>query len=95
MQWFGLLEHWEPLRFVLIAVIVAIGVSKDGRRELLGMEFGVPEAEPFWTAFLRKLMRRGLRGGKLVVSVAHEGMKAAALESAHLGPAALPGASHA
>ena len=35
------------------------------------------EAEPFWTAFLRKLARRGLRGVKLVISDAHEGIKAA------------------
>lgn len=36
------------------------------------------EAKPFWTAFLRKLTRRGLRGVKLVISDAHEGIKAAA-----------------
>jgi putative transposase len=41
------------------------------------MEIGTSEAEPIWTAFLRKLTRRGLRGVKLVVSDAHEGIKAA------------------
>jgi len=35
------------------------------------------EAEPIWTEFLRRLTRRGLRGVKLVVSDAHEGLKAA------------------
>jgi transposase-like protein len=63
-------------RIVSVAVIVAVGVNSDGRREVLGMEIGPSEAETFWTAFLRKLARRGLRGVKLVVSDAHEGIKA-------------------
>src|ERR1044072_2828786 len=64
-------------RIVSVAVIVAVGVNADGRREVLGMDIGPSEAETFWTAFLRKLARRGLRGVKLVVSDAHEGIKAA------------------
>jgi transposase-like protein len=64
-------------RIVSVAVIVAVGVNDDGRREVLGMDIGASEAETFWTAFLRKLARRGLRGVKLVVSDAHEGLKAA------------------
>ena len=64
-------------RIVSVAVIIAIGVNGDGRREVLGMEVGTSEAEPIWTEFLRKLTRRGLRGVKLVVSDAHEGIKAA------------------
>lgn len=64
-------------RVVSAAVIVAVGVNSDGRREVLGMDIGASEAEPFWTAFLRKLGQRGLRGVKLVVSDAHEGLKAA------------------
>jgi putative transposase len=63
-------------RIVSVAVTVAVGVNADGRREVLGMDIGPSEAEPFWTAFLRKLARRGLRGVKLVVSDAHEGIKA-------------------
>jgi transposase-like protein len=63
-----------------MAVIVAVGVNSDGRREVLGMAIGPSEAETFWTAFLRKLARRGLRGVKLVVSDAHEGIKAAVAE---------------
>jgi putative transposase len=57
-------------------VIIAVGVNADGRREVLGMDIGPSEAETFWTGFLRKLARRGLRGVKLVVSDAHEGIKA-------------------
>jgi transposase-like protein len=64
-------------RIVSVAVIVAVGVNADGRREVLGMDIGPSEAETFWTAFLRKLTRRGLRGVKLVISDAHEGIKAA------------------
>ena len=64
-------------RIVSVAVIVAVGVNTDGRREVLGMDIGPSEAETFWTAFLRKLARRGLRGLKLVISDAHEGIKAA------------------
>ena len=64
-------------RIVSVAVIVAVGVNADGRREVLGMDIGPSEAETFWTGLLRKLARRGLRGVKLVVSDAHEGIKAA------------------
>src|SRR5437868_3540191 len=62
---------------VSVAVIVAVAVNTDGRRGVLGMTVGNSEAEPFWTEFLRSLARRGLRGVKLVVSDAHEGLKAA------------------
>jgi transposase-like protein len=64
-------------RIVSVAVIVAVGVNADGRREVLGLDIGPSEAEPFWVDFLRKLARRGLRGVKLVISDAHEGLKAA------------------
>ncbi|MBB6181898.1 transposase-like protein, partial [Rhizobium flavum] len=64
-------------RIVSVAVIIAVGVNTDGRREVVGMEIGTSEAEAIWTEFLRKLTRRGLRGVKLVVSDAHEGIKAA------------------
>jgi putative transposase len=64
-------------RIVSVAVIVAVGVNTDGRREVLGMDIGPSEAETFWSEFLRKLRRRGLRGAKLIVSDAHEGIKTA------------------
>jgi transposase-like protein len=64
-------------RVVSVAVIIAVGVNADGRREVLGLDIGPSEAETFWTAFFRKLARRGLRGVKLVISDAHEGLKAA------------------
>ena len=68
----------EAGRIVSKAVIIAVGVNTEGMREVLGMAVGPSEAEPFWTNFLRSLTRRGLRGVKLVISDAHEGLKAAA-----------------
>ena len=68
-------------RIVSVAVIIAVGVNSGGRREVLGMDIGPSEAETFWTEFLRKLARRGLRGVKLVISDAHEGLKAAIARS--------------
>jgi len=62
---------------VSVAVIIAVGANADGRREVLGLTVGPSEAETFWTDFLRSLARRGLRGVKLVISDAHEGIKAA------------------
>jgi len=59
-------EVREAGRIVSVAVIIAVGVNGDGRREVLGLDIGPSEAETFWTEFLRKLARRGLRGVKLV-----------------------------
>jgi putative transposase len=73
----------ESGRIVSAAVIVAVGANSDGRREVLGMDIGPSEAETFWTEFLRKLARRGLRGVKLVISDAHEGIKAAVAKVLH------------
>jgi len=70
-------------RIVSVAVIIAVGVNSDGRREVLGRDIGPSEAETFWTEFLRKLARRGLRGVKLVISDAHEGLKAAIAKVLH------------
>ena len=73
----------EAGRIVSVAVTVAVGVNGDGRREVLGMAVGPSEAETFWTEFLRSLTRRGLRGVKLVISDAHEGLKAAVSRVLH------------
>jgi putative transposase len=70
-------------RIVSTAVIVAVAVNGDGRREVLGIDIGPSEAETFWTEFLRKLAWRGLRGVKLVVSDAHEELKAAVARVLH------------
>ena len=64
-------------RVVSQAVVVAVGVAADGRREILGFEVGETESQPFWTTFLRSLKARGLAGVKLVISDAHTGLIAA------------------
>jgi transposase-like protein len=62
---------------VSVAAIIATGVNTEGRREILGLGLGPSEAAVFWLGFLRKLEKRGLKGVKLVISDAHEGLKAA------------------
>lgn len=65
-------------RIASVAVIVAVAVNTDGRREVLGVATGPSEAEVFWTEFLRSLAARGLRGVKLVIADDHKGLRAAA-----------------
>jgi putative transposase len=64
-------------RIVSVAAIIAVAVDAEGRREIVGLHLGPSEAETFWSTFLRSLVKRGLKGVKLVVSDAHEGLKAA------------------
>jgi putative transposase len=64
-------------RIVSQALVIATGVRENGEREVLGFALGASEEEAFWVAFLRSLVRRGLRGVQLVTSDAHEGLKAA------------------
>lgn len=64
-------------RVVSQAVVVATAVRADGNREVLGFDVGDSEDGAFWTAFLRSLKARGLHGVQLVISDAHEGLKAA------------------
>jgi putative transposase len=64
-------------RVVSRAVVIATGVTADGGREILGLDVGDSEDGAFWTAFLRSLKARGLAGVQLVISDAHQGLKAA------------------
>jgi transposase-like protein len=64
-------------RVVSQATVVAIGVTLEGERQVLGVEVGASEDRGFWTAFLRSLVKRGLAGVRLVISDAHEGLKQA------------------
>jgi putative transposase len=59
------------------ATVVAVGVTHEGERQVLGVDVGPSEDRAFWTAFLRSLVKRGLRGVRLVISDAHEGLKQA------------------
>lgn len=72
------LKEREGGRIVSTAVIVAVAVNTDGRREVLGVATGSSEAEPFWKSFLRSLADRGLRGVRLVIADDHKGLRAAA-----------------
>src|SRR3954463_13392211 len=71
------LKQREGGRIVSVAAIIAVAANTDGRREIVGLHIGPSEAETFWTTFLKSLVRRGLRGVKLVISDAHEGLKSA------------------
>jgi putative transposase len=64
-------------RIVSVAAIIAVAANTDAKRESVGLPIGPSEAETFWATFLKSLLRRGLRGVKLVISDAHEGLKAA------------------
>ena len=64
-------------RVVSQATAVAVGVTADGERRVLGVDTEASEDGAFWTAFLRSLVRRGLRGLRLVISDAHERLQQA------------------
>jgi transposase-like protein len=64
-------------RIVSQAVVVAIGVRETGEKEVLGVAVGASETEAFWVEFCRQLVARGLHGVLLVISDAHEGLRAA------------------
>jgi hypothetical protein len=82
-------------RIVSVAVIIAVGVNSDGRREVLGMDIGPSEAETFWTAFLRKLARRRAarrQAGRVRRPRGHQGHRP---QGTQRQLAALPRALHA
>ena len=64
-------------RVVNMAAVVAVGVKASGEREVLGFDVGAAETYEFWQTFLRSLVARGLRGVRLAISDAHEGLKRA------------------
>jgi transposase-like protein len=64
-------------RIVNMAMVIAVGVDEEGERHLLGFDLGGSEEEAFWLAFLRSLVKRGLKRVQLVTSDAHEGLKKA------------------
>jgi putative transposase len=67
----------EAGRVVSVATVVAIGVTEQGERTVLGAATGASEDHQFWTSFLRQLVKRGLKGVHLVISDAHEGLRQA------------------
>lgn len=71
------LKQREGGRITSVAAIIAVAVNTEGKREIVGLHIGPTEAETFWSTFLKSMVRRGLHGVKLVISDAHEGLKAA------------------
>jgi transposase-like protein len=71
------LKQRQGGRIVSVAAIIAVAANTDGKREIVGLHIGPSEAESFWGEFLRSLHRRGLRGTRLIISDAHEGLKTA------------------
>lgn len=59
------------------AMLVAIGLDRSGRKEVLGLGLADAETRSSWSAFMRSLRDRGLRGMAVVTSDAHEGLVAA------------------
>ena len=59
------------------AVLVAIGITSDGKRSVLGVSVSLSEAEVHWREFLARLIERGMHGTRLVTSDDHAGLKAA------------------
>ena len=62
-------------RIVSVAAIIAVAVTTEGRREIIGLGIGPSEAGPFWSSFLKSLVKRGLKGVRLVISDAHDGLR--------------------
>src|SRR6266545_1347955 len=73
----------EAGRVVSVATVVAIGVTEEGERTVLGAATGASEDHQFWTSFLRQLVKRGLKGVRLVISDAHEGLRQAIAKVLH------------
>ena len=59
------------------AVLVAIGIGLDGKRQIIGVSVALSEQEAHWRQFLKSLVARGLSGVRLIVSDDHSGLKAA------------------
>ena len=59
------------------AVLIAVGVDRQGKRTILGVSVSLSEAEGHWRAFLQSLLARGLSGVRLIISDDHAGLKAA------------------
>jgi putative transposase len=69
------LKQREGGRIVSVAAIIAVAANTEGRREIVDLHISSSEAETSWGTFLKSMLRRGLRGVKMVISDAHEGLK--------------------
>jgi len=73
--------HYEKVRHEGqvrdLAILKAVGVNQEGKREVLGVSCSLSEAEVHWRKFIEEMLSRGLKGVKLIVSDDHKGLKAA------------------
>lgn len=73
--------RYEKIRYdgsvIDCAVLVALGVDKSGKRDVLGVSIKLSEQEAHWRDFLQSLQARGLHGIELIISDAHAGLRAA------------------
>jgi transposase-like protein len=81
MSYLYLDAHYEKVRHEGqvrdLAVLKAIGINKEGRREILGVSCSLSEAEVHWRKFVDDMLARGLKGIQLIISDDHKGLKAA------------------
>jgi transposase-like protein len=81
IQYLILDARYEKVRHagtvVSCAVLIAVGITPQGRRQVLGVSVSLSEAETHWRSFLASLQERGLIGVRYVVSDGHAGLKAA------------------
>jgi transposase-like protein len=81
IQYIILDARYEKVRHagtvVSCAVLIAVGINPQGRRQVLGVSVSLSEAETHWRSFLASLQERGLIGVQYVVSDDHAGLKAA------------------
>ena len=73
--------RYEKIRYegrvIDCAILIAIGIGEDGKRDILGVSAKLSEQEVHWRDFLQDLQSRGLHGIELIISDAHSGLKAA------------------
>jgi len=60
-----------------LACLIAVGINKEGFKEIIGVSVSLSEAEVHWKRFLESLQKRGLKGVRLIISDDHSGLKAA------------------
>lgn len=81
MRYLYLDARYEKVRLdgqvLSAAVLLAVGVNLEGKREVLGVSVALSEQEVHWRSFLQSLTARGLRGVQLIISDAHVGIKQA------------------
>ena len=64
----------ENHRIISKALMIAMAITDEGKREIIGFDVYDKESKETWKAFISSLKSRGLTGVKLVTSDAHNGI---------------------